>query len=707
MKYLLTLLTLIACTNSWSQNMDASFSPPGGLTPAESPMFVVIGWDDCGNAGYSKSDAQGTKWILDYTRNLTNPVGTGNPATFDGSPVRNSFFANSMYGEGWNSSEDPVYNKRSWRQAYIDGHEIGNHTRAHLEGADLWTSPQWDTAISKCTDFLIQPWNATETPGDINLKNGIGIAKNELYGFRSPFLVYNQIVFDAVKKNGLQYDCSHEHLLSDAQDSTARTYHWPYTLHNGTQGTPKLNVKIDSLWEIPVYEFEIPASMGGGSVTGFDYNMIADLQWNKQQILDVLKYSLDQRLAGNRAPLTIGSHPDYYTSDYDAALAEINVTATNYKDRQWAIEEFIKYALTKPDVRIVRGIDVINWMKNPEALGQAVTGTFTLTVNANTGGTVTVNPQKTAYTAGEIVTLTAVPDNGKELAYWTGGAVGNASPLTITMNTNKTITATFQDRTTPVACDTTADLMTLNKFTSDKDPKSIMPAAPKVVDSVLTVAWTLAKMSAPNAWDTYAEFMSPTSPSMAGSTSVIFKYKSDKNFLVKLLSSDVTDYAYHSKSISAVSDWTEMNIPIVQFVQPSWKTKTVALKLSSVKNISFQPDVDPTNAAISGTFELKDLEICNLGNTTAIHKLNAEQTLTLFTDNHTLNILSNVSGEYTLNLFSLDGRMVLSENIQLVQGVNQYMIPAGVRQNIYIVQLKSEQQIFTQKLLITNSIINK
>jgi len=69
--------------------------------------------------------------------------------------------------------------------------------------------------------------------------------------------------------------------------------------------------------------------------------------------------------------------------------------------------------------------------------------TYTLTVNVVGNGTVTKNPNKTAYNAGEQVTLTAIPGSGATFVGWSGSATGTTNPLTITMDGNKTITATF------------------------------------------------------------------------------------------------------------------------------------------------------------------------------------------------------------------------------------------------------------------------
>jgi len=71
---------------------------------------------------------------------------------------------------------------------------------------------------------------------------------------------------------------------------------------------------------------------------------------------------LDLRLQGGRAPFTFGAHSDYYCSLRDSG------SDTTASDRREALEEFILYALSKPDVRVVPYRTIIEWMRNPHGL---------------------------------------------------------------------------------------------------------------------------------------------------------------------------------------------------------------------------------------------------------------------------------------------------------------------------------------------------
>ena len=182
-------------------------------------------------------------------------------------------------------------------------------------------------------------------------------------------------------------------------DQDGTNYNWPYTLDNGSPGNEVLVgwgskdpiTSHPGLWEMPAYPVVVPpddqcatygvptglrAKMkaaqswfdeGSGKITGFDYNLwapkaIGGFEMTKAELVATLKYTLDLRLQGNRAPMMFGAHTDYYSTKYTSPP---NATVT---ERQQAIEEFIDYALSKPQVRIVPIKEILDWIRNPVAL---------------------------------------------------------------------------------------------------------------------------------------------------------------------------------------------------------------------------------------------------------------------------------------------------------------------------------------------------
>ncbi|MEC4088771.1 MULTISPECIES: hypothetical protein [Pseudoalteromonas] len=351
----------------YSDNQPWSQMPPAALRPVQVPLFVSIGFDDNGSK-------EGMDWITGYTRHLQNAQGSNNAATYDGAPVRFSFFNTAAYIHS--SANDPVGIKRAWRNAWLDGHEIGNHTWSHHDGGPdtgNFSEQMWEEEILVTRTWLNKPFDPNEQDDAPNDNAGPGIPISDMTGFRTPYLNHNNALFTALKANQFVYDTSIEEGWGQQYNGTNNP--WPYTLNQGTPtkrvGKPDVG-HFAGLWQLPSNVFEKPQ---GGKMVGFDTNMWVGGAMSKQEVLAILKHNLHLRLQGNRAPLMFGAHADIYASAYDNGDR-----ATLFRERQEAIEEFIQYALSlkvngQPVVRIVPFKDIVEWMRHPAPLndGKVVT----------------------------------------------------------------------------------------------------------------------------------------------------------------------------------------------------------------------------------------------------------------------------------------------------------------------------------------------
>ena len=364
---------------------------PGEFPLQDAPQFVFIGADDC-------AEPEAIMWLVNFLGGLRNP---------DGSPVLATFFVNGRYAQNFHSGNDTSITRtwHAWHRAYQAGHEIGNHTFSH------WFPDDFDMPREDPRLLSVDRWNAEIISNDLAITANLGIPRSRIQGFRAPFLEYNRAAFEAMIRRGFLYDSSIEEGMQPDQDGTNRF--WPYQITGGSiidsmqadwsSGPNDWGYKAigkfpnSRMWILPVYAYIVPHdSLAGqlnfrrglrarvqrnvpwfdrntGNITGFDFNLYAPKAWGGAQmraneVLATMKHTFHKHFSGNRAPMSIGIHPDYYMPSQDRHYR----SAGNHLQRRRSFEDFITYVLQYPEVRIITGASLIAWMQNPVPLNAAV-----------------------------------------------------------------------------------------------------------------------------------------------------------------------------------------------------------------------------------------------------------------------------------------------------------------------------------------------
>jgi hypothetical protein len=604
---------------SYSDNVAPSQTPPGSLTVAQVPQFVSMGFDD-------NKYQDGVEWAAALVRSRINPKGTGNPGTYDSMPARAGFYIMALPGY-----DNPLL-KSALYDLYLDGNELGDHTLNHLDGVEgKFTVANWTAEILPCLGFLT---------------DSLFIPSTDIWGFRTPFLAYNNNGFTAMKNAGFVYDCSIEEGENPAIDGT--NFMWPYTLDNGSPGANYSagigsHEPIDSthkgLWELPSYQviappdslcsaYGIPTGLRHrfynnlitsnadssfdtleGKITGLDYNIWYDFNATADEFVAILKYTLDLRMKGNRAPFLCGAHTDFYSIQYVSDPKGCN---TNYLQRRAAMASFFDYALAKPEVRVVPPREIIRWMRNPVALGSAFNGPCTLTVSKTDSGTVSVSPEKASYAKNEQVTLTATPAPGWVFDRWAGADLtGTEQNQVYSMYKNISARAVFKRQGIPL--DTTrssANLVTTSVWTADKDDSSKVLAQKTSGDSVYATFLQAPTTDTYIAWVTFTAGFANYIPNTIG---VEVEYKCDKPLIVQFDQPDLEkdeSYAFYQYIAPASkTQWTNVRIPVAQFYQPDWTplASKTSLKLNTVGSMVFIPSI--SESGDTGTVTIRKLRL--------------------------------------------------------------------------------------------------
>lgn len=387
--------------------------PPAGLKTSEVPQLMSFAFDDNAYSGYKESGALGgMKFIIDTFESFKNPEGKGNKQIFDGETYKVT-----LYFKGNNAiknpREDDALVKKIVHEAYERGHEIGCHTFTHPEGVkfNYDTEPEqridnlfyddWMKELTDCIDLLTKPFNPDIKSGDT--KFGMGIKREDIVGFRTPFLDYNEHVYKALETLGFKYDATIEEGWQDNMDGS--DFLWPYTLDEGSPGDAFVAKdmyerdepfvkKHPGLWLLPEYVLIIPPDelcekygtkkgarkraeeasgedLESGKITGMDWNIWFQYFMDKADALATMKYSFDLRYDGNRCPFTFGMHTDIYSDKYDIYDLEgdekdhIKAIAAQ---RREAVVEFLEYISKKPDCRVTTADNIRKYLENPVAM---------------------------------------------------------------------------------------------------------------------------------------------------------------------------------------------------------------------------------------------------------------------------------------------------------------------------------------------------
>ncbi|KAG0744879.1 hypothetical protein G6F57_004746 [Rhizopus arrhizus] len=232
----------------------ASQSPPGGLSPKDTPQFVTVTFDDSIQTGLFQT-------ALSMV-NVTNP---------NGCPGHGTWFVSMQYTDF-----------SLVQQWYAAGNEIADHTFTHVGTPSA-------QEISACKSML----NAYG-----------GIPNSKIQGFRAPFLNYTKDTLNILSQQGFLYDSSSSAVTDDA--------YWPYTLDNGMANdcwTGICNtgqIKLPGLWEIPMYSV-----LDNGSIPQL---MDVYLAGTPSDVTAWSNAAFDKHYNGNRQPFGIYVHPTHLTS---------------------------------------------------------------------------------------------------------------------------------------------------------------------------------------------------------------------------------------------------------------------------------------------------------------------------------------------------------------------------------------------------------
>ncbi|XP_060067645.1 uncharacterized protein LOC132547857 [Ylistrum balloti] len=278
------------------------------MNPSDIPQIVYFGFDDAVNIGMA-----GHYDYLFLKDNITNP---------NGCPVSITLFVSDKYTD------------YSIVKRYHDvGFELGVHsvTHSHLNSGQ-------------------KVRNEAEEQRD-NLITKAGVSKEEVIGWRSPFLTTaGDQQIDALKQLGFKYDISLQYVKNKIDDDDV----WPFTMDFGwpfkcnNNRCPKQHHK--GFWQVPLNALmDFKHQYGCSFVDG-----CRNVPSNEEETYKFIMDNFYSHYNGNRAPLGLNMHAAYFETSYKR------------EGMRRAIRNMTQYE----DVYIVNVKQMLEWMEKPTTISE-------------------------------------------------------------------------------------------------------------------------------------------------------------------------------------------------------------------------------------------------------------------------------------------------------------------------------------------------
>ena len=296
----------------------ASAEPPAGLSRAHTPQFVIVTFDD---AIQDRLEDQAIEPMFAGVRNVGDR------------PVRRTYFAQALYTSVARA-----------RQLVLAGHEMANHTHDHMRGDQSFsaraTEAEWMKELDDLTRFM------TDT---------VGVAAEDLVGFRAPFLATTEPMWRELRRRGLLYESSLTEIVDDAgpYSPALDRFVWPHTLDGGSAtrcvSSKCPDAPLPGLWSVPMW-----------TIYKTDGRVAANMDPHKgvtdsTALYDLLMHNFEARYRGNRAPMGLFLHASGIRRK-DYAIAGYN--------------RFLRDVAARGDVWIVTTRGLVEWMRHPVPLAQ-------------------------------------------------------------------------------------------------------------------------------------------------------------------------------------------------------------------------------------------------------------------------------------------------------------------------------------------------
>jgi hypothetical protein len=318
------------------------------------PQFVIVGFDGSGDVAQLTDWARLTEELGSNVTYFLSGVYMLDPgARIDYFPPQHRRGQSEI---GFAKPQDPVPAVTALlSQAWLAGNDIGTHFNGHFcgpDGIDRWSKADWVSEITQFDRFVDHWKSDNHLTGD----PATSYDSSVVVGGRTPCLEGNPRAYlPAMAQLGFRYDTS----------ATGRL-DWP-------------RKTLDGLWEFPLQGIRW-AGARKGTVLAMDYNLWSwyngarpitsahERQALSNVVADSYLDAFDVTYHGNRAPLFLGNHMNYwgcdpaYTDCYHRGRLANPTPLQHYGPFVDGLQRSYRAMCVQPDVECISYRQMADWL---------------------------------------------------------------------------------------------------------------------------------------------------------------------------------------------------------------------------------------------------------------------------------------------------------------------------------------------------------
>ncbi len=201
---MLKLLCAGASALALTSSCFANDAAPTDKSQTARPQYVIISFDGALHLEqWQRSRAIAEKTGARFTYFLSC-VYLLSPETRKAYQAPGMSRGRSNVGSGYSREDVEGRLGQIWT-ARSEGHEIASHGCGHFDGKD-WNAADWGQEFDEFSNIVANAWKLNEIEGEP--KEWQDFARNEIHGFRAPYLSTNKGLFQTLAQKGFAYDAS-------------------------------------------------------------------------------------------------------------------------------------------------------------------------------------------------------------------------------------------------------------------------------------------------------------------------------------------------------------------------------------------------------------------------------------------------------------------------------------------------------------------